>query len=285
MALPARETRRLSMAAVARVQALATDRLGLEYRPGKETLVRARAARHMRELGISDAADYMRRLLGDGGGALIDGLLDRLTTNHTAFWREPEHFEWLRGRLAAHPREEQMATIWCAAASTGEEPYTLAMVGREVWGPAAGERLRILATDVSVQALETAKRGAYGEERLAQLPPGWRDRYFEPSPDEAGSWRVRGPVRDMVHFRRLNLVDPFPQIGPFPFVFCRNVMIYFSPETKTRIAEKLIRRVSPGGHLVVGHAEGLTGLEAQLEYVQPAVYRRRSGAEGDGRWR
>jgi chemotaxis protein methyltransferase CheR len=285
MASPAKETRRLSMAAVARVQALATDRLGLEYRPGKETLVRARAARHMRELGISDATEYMRLLLSEGGGTLIEGLLDRLTTNHTAFWREPEHFEWLRERLSAQPREEQMTTIWCAAASTGEEPYTLAMVGQEVWGPAAGERLRILATDVCAQALEMARHGAYSEERLASLPPGWRERYFEPCPDAAGHRRVRGALRDMVHFRRLNLVDRFPQIGPFPFVFCRNVMIYFSPETKTRIAEKLIGRVTAGGHLVVGHAEGLTGLEAQLEYVQPAVYRRRSGAGGGGRWR
>lgn len=285
MGSPVREARRLTRSAVTRVQELAAERLGLEHRPGKETLVRARAARHMRELGVTDAGEYMRLLEQDAGGTLVEGLLDRLTTNHTAFWREPAHFEWLRERLTEQPREAGMVTIWCAAASTGEEPYTLAMLGREVWGPAAGERLRVLATDVSRQALETARRGLYSADRLEPLPPGWRERYFEPAAEDAACWQVRGTVRAMVHFRRLNLVERFPEIGPFPFIFCRNVMIYFSPETKTRIAGNLIGRLTGGGYLAVGHAEGLTGLEALLDYVQPAVYRRRSEAQGGGRWR
>jgi len=280
----------LPPAALARVRELAADRLGMENRPGKELLLNLRTGRHMRELGVTDPVEYMRLLEADTTGRRMRDLMDLLTTNHTAFWREPDHFEWLREQLAGGREARGRQTIWCAASSSGEEPYTLAMVAREAMGPAAAEKIRILATDVSTRILETARAGVYSRERIQPLPEAWRRQYFDSGRNGAqGRCRVKAEIRRMVHFRRLNLVEPFPGMGPFPFIFCRNVMIYFSRETRTRIVRNLLRRLTPDGYLLVGYAEGLSGQEADTDYVRPAVYRRKRDAaadagRGDERW-
>ncbi len=290
MASPRSPETRLPAAALQRLQELATARLGLEHRPGKELLLSVRTARHMRELGVNDPADYLRLLEEDKTGEKMQGLLDLLTTNHTAFWREASHFEWLQTQIAELWRGPVgRQTIWCAASSSGEEPYTLAMVAREALGPGASEKVRILATDVSTRMLETAQAGLYTRERIQPLPESWRQQYFEAGRNRwEGYYRVKAEIRQMVHFRWLNLVDPFPQIGPFPYIFCRNVMIYFSQETRMQIVQKLLQRLTPGGYLLVGHAEGLSGLEANTDYVRPAVYRQRpattAATQGGTRW-
>jgi chemotaxis protein methyltransferase CheR len=288
MASPLKQESRLPAAALQRLQELATERLGLEHRPGKELLLHVRTARHMRELGVTDAGEYMRLLEEDRTGEKMQGLLDLLTTNHTSFWREPSHFEWLQEQLTSHWKAAGRQTIWCAASSSGEEPYTLAMVAREAMGPAAAERIRILATDVSTRMLETAQAGVYSRERVAPLPESWKQQYFEAGRNRwQGHYRVSADIRRMVHFRWLNLVDPFPQMGPFPFIFCRNVMIYFSQETRMQIVQKLLQRLTPDGYLLVGHAEGLSGSESDTDYVCPAIYRRRSAVtamQGGPKW-
>ena len=284
MALPPDSDSVLPAQALLRIQQLATERLGLEHRPGKELLLNVRTSRHMRELGVSNAKDYLRLLEEDGSGERIQELMDLLTTNHTAFWREPGHFEWLGEQLAGMRSAPGLRTIWCAAASSGEEPYTLAMVAREALGPAAPERIRILATDVSTRMLEAARAGIYSQQRIATLPETWRANYFEAGGSHRQTqFRVKPEIRQMVHFRWLNLVDPFPPFGPFPFIFCRNVMIYFSQETRMQIVHKLLRHLDPDGYLLVGYAEGLSGLEADMDYVRPAVYRRKKSAAAAGR--
>jgi chemotaxis protein methyltransferase CheR len=266
----------LSPAALLRVQELAATRLGMEHRPGKELLLNVRTGRHMRELGVTDPNEYMNLLETDPTGERMRELMDLLTTNHTAFWREPGHFEWLREQLASVWKSTGLGTIWCAASSSGEEPYTLAMVAREALGPAAPEKIRILATDISTRMLDTARAAVYTRERIQPLPEAWRKQYFECGKNGAdGSCRVKAEIRQMVHFRRLNLVEPFPAMGPFPFIFCRNVMIYFSQETRMQIVQRMLQRLTPDGYLLVGYAEGLSGLEADTDYVRPAVYRRK----------
>lgn len=259
---------------IQRLQTLAGERLGLESREGKELLISNRAGRHMRQLGISNPGEYLRRIESDPSGETARELLDLLTTNHTAFWREPSHFRWFAGFLASLPPQRAI-TVWCAAASTGEEPYTLAMVASEVLGSAAPGRIRILATDVSSRVLETAAQAIYSKEKVSALPEGYAGRYFEPG---RGRWRnhlrVKAAVREMVHFRWLNLNEPFPRMGPFPVIFCRNVMIYFSQELRGQIVAKLIDTLEPGGHLLVGHAEGLAGIEAKANFVQTAIYQK-----------
>lgn len=290
MASPHSKETELPAATLQRLQELATARLGLEQRPGKELLLSVRTSRHMRELGVTDPAEYLRVLEADRTGEKMQGLLDLLTTNHTAFWREASHFEWLRTQIAEQWRGPVgRQTIWCAAASSGEEAYTLAMVAREALGPGAAEKVRILATDVSTRMLATAQAGLYSRDQIRPLPESWRERYFEAGRNRwEGHCRVRDEIRQMVHFRWLNLVDPFPQIGPFPYIFCRNVMIYFSQETKMQIVRTLLRRLNPGGYLLVGHAEGLSGLEAEADYVQPAVYRQKTATaavtQGGAKW-
>lgn len=266
------------------LQELAINRLGLEARLNKESLFRVRTARHMRELGVSDPAAYLRLLEADQTGQKMQGLLDLMTTNHTAFWREPAHFEWLREQLApAGKTGAGQQTMWCAACSSGEEAYTLAMVARDAMGPAAPERMRILATDVSMRMLKIAQTGVYARERIEPLPAAWREAYFEGVPNSSrGNFRVKPEIRRMVHFRWLNLAEPIPPIGPFPFIFCRNVMIYFSLETRVQIAHRLLHRLTPGGYLLVGHAEGLRGLEETAEYIRPAIYRRKTAGAKEG---
>jgi chemotaxis protein methyltransferase CheR len=264
---------------ILRLQSLAGERLGLESREGKELLISNRAGRHMRQLGISSPEEYLRRVEDDPSGETARELLDLLTTNHTAFWREPSHFRWFEEYLTGMPAQRAI-TVWCAAASTGEEPHTLAMVAHEALGAAAPARVRILATDVSTRVLETAEQAIYSRERVSALPEGFASRYFEPG---RGQWknhlRVKPSVREMVHFRWLNLNEPFPRIGPFPVIFCRNVMIYFSNELRSRIVAKLLDTIEPGGYLLVGHAEGLVSIEASADPVQTAVYRKRSAGK------
>lgn len=265
---------------IERLQSLAGERLGLESRGGKELLISNRAGRHMRQLGITSPAEYLRRIESDPSGETARQLLDLLTTNHTAFWREPSHFRWFSSYLASLPAQRTI-TVWCAAASTGEEPYTLAMLAHEAFGAAAAGRVRILATDVSTRVLDSAGQAIYTKERVSALPEGFAGRYFEPG---RGRWRnhlrVKPSVQGMVHFRWLNLNDPFPRMGPFPVIFCRNVMIYFSQELRARIVGKLFDTIEPGGYLLVGHAEGLVGVEAAAKFVQTAVYQKRTGREG-----
>lgn len=266
----------LSPSALSRVQELAATRLGMENRPGKELLLHVRTGRHMRELGLTDPNEYMHLLETDPTGERMRELMDLLTTNHTAFWREPGHFEWLKEQFTEGWKWTGQETIWCAASSSGEEPYTLAMVAREALGPAAPEKIRILATDVSTRMLETARAGVYTRERIQPLPEAWREQYFEYGRNgNDGPCRVKAEIRQMVHFRWLNLVEPLPAMGPFPYIFCRNVMIYFSQETRMQIVQRLLQRLTPDGYLLVGYAEGLSGLEADTDYVRPAVYRRK----------
>ncbi|MFN0102762.1 MAG: CheR family methyltransferase [Bryobacteraceae bacterium] len=279
MGSPRRTETTLSAAALLRLQELASERLGMEKRPGRELLLNVRTGRHMRELGVADPAEYMGLLESDRTGARMRELMDLLTTNHTAFWREPGHFEWLRERLTGGWLGAGRQTIWCAASSSGEEPYTLAMVAREALGPAAARSIRILATDVSTRMLEAARTGIYSRERIRPLPEAWQRQYFEPGNNRMRDhFRVKAEIRGMVHIRQLNLVEPIPRIGPFPVIFCRNVMIYFSKETRMRIVRDLLRRLTPDGFLLVGYAEGLSGLEAETDYVSPAVYRRKPNA-------
>lgn len=267
----------LPASVIYKLQALAERKLGLEARPGKEVLLSVRASRHMRELGATSAEDYLRLLEEDPSGKRMQGLLDVLTTNHTAFWREASHFEWLRRQLLALPAGAPQVTLWCAAASSGEEPYTLAMIALESLGPGAAQRLRVLATDVSTRMLRAAGQGIYSRERIQPLPESWKERFFEPDyATGEGNFRVSREVRSMVHFRWLNLMDPLPRIGPFPIIFCRNVMIYFSQDKRLEIVGKLMNLLVPGGYLLVGHAEGLSGLESEMDYVEPAIYRRRA---------
>lgn len=259
----------------ARITALAKQRFGIDLKPGKEELVAARLRKKARELRLGSISAYCDHVLNDRTGESLLGLIDALTTNHTAFLRERAHFEFFVRHVLPDRATEYGTQVWSAACSTGEEPYTLCMAALEAMGSSAFARLSVLATDISGKALEAARNGIYPAERVAELPAEWVRRYFLKGQGAKEGWyKIRPEVAAMVEFRRLNLVGPWPPLGSFHAIFCRNVMIYFDRAAQARLVNRLAACLKPGGYLFVGHAESLTGIEHPLTYVQPAIYRR-----------
>jgi chemotaxis protein methyltransferase CheR len=252
------------------IRNMARSTFGLDLKPGKEHLVSSRLARHVRSGGFRSFQEYLEYVRTDISGESLLALIDALTTHHTSFFREPEHFRILADHvLPGLPRNS--VTIWSAACSTGEEAYSILFTALEA-RQAPGE-VRVIGTDVSNRVLETAHHGVYSFERLATMPPGWVNKYFERcSGRERGLWQVRPSYRSMVAFRRLNLMEALPRSFRFPVIFCRNVLIYFDRHTQQSVVDRLSGAIKPGGFLFTGHAESLTGINHQLRYVKPSVY-------------
>lgn len=271
-----------------RIRLLAHERFGLELRQGKEGLVAARLAKFIRRDGHSSFSSYVDQVLRDSSGRAMVEMIDALTTNHTSFLRERAHFDFLCETVLPEITRRDRLEFWCAASSTGEEPYTLACAVL-AWLQSAAGRLarqgrpgceqvpwiRILATDISTQVLDRAARGVYSAEAVRGLPEEWLRAYFLRGSGRAkGLVRVKPEVARLVEFRRLNLIEPFTHPHAFPVVFCRNVMIYFDRPTQQRVVNALSACLEPGGYLFVGHSESLQGIHTGLDYVRPAVYRR-----------
>jgi chemotaxis protein methyltransferase CheR len=267
---------------------------GLDLRNGKEELVSARLARGMRQGRFASFRDYLDNVEHDSTGQALIALINALTTNHTSFYREPQHFEFLTSSILPEFQPGASLRIWSAASSTGEEPYSIACAVAQHWGvagrqscgtrdtpvrsrtPAGVAGLRILATDISTRVIEAAKNAVYPVSALAPAPAYWLQNCFQRS-DQAGMVRVRPELASAVTFRRLNLIEPIPFQDRFHVIFCRNVMIYFDKATQERVVQALTGHLEPGGHLFVGHSESLAGVTHSLTYVQPAVYRNDAG--------
>lgn len=246
---------------------------GIQLGDSKQALVLARVGQRLRALGQDDPDAYVREVLEKQDDEEIVHLLDAISTNFTSFFREEIHFQRLSDLLREWRSHGQTRfRIWCAAASTGEEPYTLSMVCQETLGE--GCDLRILATDLSTRVLDSCRRGVYHASRMDTVPPNSIRRWFD-APDSEGFASARDALRAPLAFARLNLVQvPYPMKGPFDVVFCRNVMIYFDTEGRTRFVREAARLLKPGGYLFVGHAESVSGLAAGFKAVAPSVYQR-----------
>jgi chemotaxis protein methyltransferase CheR len=257
---------------------LAYRTFGLDLKPGKEELVSSRLRKLVRSGGFQCFQDYYRSVVQDRTGEGLRAMIDALATNHTAFLREPDHFRYLCDQVIPLMREREPAEVWCAACSTGEEVWTLAMALSET---APQRAIRISASDISNKALAFAQRARYPAERCHGLSRAWLARNFVPEGNPPGSYSVAAPLRAQVTFRRINLLDSYSWPRAFPIIFCRNVMIYFDQATQARVIEGLTRHLEPGGYLFVGHAESLTRVAHCLEFVSPAVYRKPGRG---GRW-
>jgi chemotaxis protein methyltransferase CheR len=254
------------------IRRLARRTFGMDLKPGKEELVAARLRRLVRAGGFRSYEELCEHIAGDRTGEALAALIDALATNHTAFLRESDHFDFLREKVVPELlRNRDRVELWCAACSTGEEVWTLACVLNEALGH---NRTRITATDISRKALETAAQASYPVERCEGMPAAWLAKYFAASGGPDGSYQVRPAVQAQAAFSRLNLMDSVSWPRPFPVIFCRNVMIYFDAETQKHVAGKLAQWLEPGGYLFVGHAESLARFSHSLEYVRPAVYRK-----------
>jgi chemotaxis protein methyltransferase CheR len=260
------------------IATLAREEFGLELGIGKEQLVAARLGKLMRKLGFRAFPDYYRHVQGDRTGDALVELIDALTTNHTSFFREPAHFDFLVGKVLAEHAGRGPMRIWSAACSTGEEPYTIALMAREHLGVQSPILPRVLATDISTRVLEIARKGIYKADRFpGGVAPWLRKHLLRGEGRWDGSYRMRPEILGMVEFCRVNLIDPLPDVGEFSVIFCRNVMIYFSRETQEQLVNRLAASLEPGGYLFVGHSESLTGIQHGLQQIQPAIYRKRGG--------
>ena len=242
---------------------------------GKEGLVRTRLAKRIRQLGLNGFDEYIEVATRDDAGEEAAIMVDLLTTNKTSFFRENQHFDLLAGTLLAELLARgRPLRIWSAGCSTGEEPYTLAMLLHDQLPQAARSQARVLATDISARVLVRARSGVYTGEAVREIPADYRNRYLHPVSGTPGGYEVDPAIRSMVSFARLNLMDSWPMKGPFDVIFCRNVMIYFDRETQEQLVGRFWERLAPGGHLFVGHSESLSSLSHSFSYVRPAVYRR-----------
>ena len=251
------------------VRELARSSCGIDLHQGKKALVSSRIEKLVRAHGFNSYTEYIRFVSQRKSGPEFTEFIDTLTTNHSGFWREPEHFAFLQKTVFQGHRSS--LRMWSAACATGEEPYTLAMCALAAGIP----NCRIAASDISTAALKTAIRGEYDALRVSALPPGWKDRYLTATRNSPGAISsVSAQVRGLVSFMPLNLLRPFAHVGQFDVIFCRNVMIYFEQSTRDRLVERLLEQIVPGGILFTGHSETLLRIPPGLAYVKPATYRK-----------
>jgi chemotaxis protein methyltransferase CheR len=260
------------------IRQLAHRTFGLDLKHGKEELVSARLRRLVRDGGFHTFQDYYKNVVADRTGTALLAMIDALATNHTSFLREADHFEFLRRTVVPALAGRNLVEIWCAACSTGEEVWTLAMLLNEAM---PGNRIRIAASDISNKALRCAERAVYPIARCQGIPPTWMSRYFVADGHPATAYRVTPALRVLAAFRRINLVESYSWPRRFPVIFCRNVMIYFDRATQEKVVAGLAAQLEPGGYLFVGHAESLARVSHTLEYVKPAVYRK---PDREARW-
>jgi chemotaxis protein methyltransferase CheR len=263
---------------LATIVRLVYEKSGIALHAGKRALVSARLQKRLRHTGVASFREYVKLLQSDLSGDELTAMLDAITTNHTAFFREPQHFEFL-ARVVLPPLRDasRVAPIlgWSAACSTGEEAYTIALTAAQVLGDEAARRVRLLASDISTRAVAHAAAGIYRADRTAEMPRHVLLKYFQKAIGaQPGLLQVSAPVRQLVEFRRLNLLHPAPPGPPFDFIFCRNVMIYFDRPTQQRVIDTLEARLARGGYLFTSHSESLNGLRHGLTWVAPAIYRR-----------
>ncbi|MGA2269938.1 MAG: protein-glutamate O-methyltransferase CheR [Bryobacteraceae bacterium] len=272
---PATEVRPLTAREFEQFRRLAYEKFGLDLRSGKESLVSARLGKKIRELNFRSFQEYYRHVTEDRTGEALIAMIDALTTNHTGFFRESAHFEFLRKTILPGLRERDRIAIWSAACSTGEEPYTIAFCLLEELGEAALAKVRILATDISTRVLASARRATYPAECFDGIPAHRFHRYLLQGEQRWKGWyRVKPEVQAVVEFRRLNLMEQFAHLGLFSVIFCRNVMIYFDKATQQDVANRLAGCLEPGGYLLIGHSESLNSVDHPLRYVQPTIYRK-----------
>ena len=253
---------------------------GINLHDGKKELVKARLTKRLRKLNMCSFADYMNLVKSDAGGNELTNMLDALSTNLTSFFRENEHFEYLAGQILPSivnmsEQTGKRLRIWSAGCSSGEEPYTIGMVANDQIPDLRSWDAKILATDISTRVLDRAAKAVYGADRVKTVPAQSRSRYFdciETRPDRI--FRIAEPVRSLVHFAQLNLMNHWPMQGPFDVIFCRNVMIYFDKVTQGRLINRFYELLAPGGTLFIGHSESLAGVEHKFQYTQPTIYQR-----------
>lgn len=243
----------------------------------KRQLITSRLSHSLKERGYKDFGAFLQHLFTTKDPADLELVLNKLTTNYTFFLREKDHFTYFQNtmlpEMVRQHQRDHVLSIWSAGCSSGEEPYTLSIYLKEFFGPQSNQwDTRILATDISHQALAKAQAGSYP--LPADMPDAWRKRYFVQ--DKSGdTYTVAPAIKQNVIFRTFNLMDPIRFRLKFDVIFCRNVMIYFDLETRNALVSRFWEALNPWGYLVISHSESL-GQNPHFRMVAPAIYQRRS---------
>jgi len=267
----------LSQAEFDRLRELVREHTGIALSDAKRQLVYGRLARRLRALKLTDFGEYIS-LLESGAGTELEEFTNAITTNLTSFFREPHHFEYLaREMLPAVTRRTGLRRLrlWCCAASTGEEPYSIAMVLREAGEQLYGWDVKVLATDLDSAVLGAGERGVYTAERFQDMDRKRLERFFDQGCGaQEGRFRAREELRNLITFKQLNLMHEWPMRGPFDAIFCRNVVIYFYKQTQRTLFERMAALQRPGDFLFLGHSESLYRVSERYELIGRTIYRR-----------
>lgn len=252
------------------VKRLIHERAGIWLADNKQEMVYGRLSRVIRKEKLENISSYLKKLQESNDEAMWQDFVNALTTNLTAFFRESHHFDTLREFLMS--RKHKPVRLWCAASSTGEEPYSMAMVAREVMGPQAD--CKILASDIDTEALHTAKKGVYAKDTLKGLPDRYiRSNFQKGQGGNMGMVRAKEELKRMIDFKRINLTDPPPLSVKYDAIFCRNVMIYFNTETQRKILKYFAKALKPDGLLFIGHSESLSLISDEFHLIGKTVYK------------
>lgn len=252
---------------------------GIKMPPGKQTMLEGRLRRRLRSTGFASLDDYCTYLFdNDGLDVEAVALIDAVTTNKTDFFREPKHFEFLkRSALPALVRNGRTSLrLWSAACSVGAEPYTAAMVLADFAESSSPLNYFVLATDLSTEVLASARKGIYPAAMLAPVPEDYMRRFVHRSSDPKSNLvRIAPALRSKVGFARMNFMDETYPIGePVDIIFCRNVLIYFDKPTQAKVLSRLCECLAPGGYLLIGHSESITGFNLPVRTVANTIFQR-----------
>jgi len=260
-----------------RLRDLVHARTGIALSDAKRELVYGRLARRLRKLKLASFAEYCE-LVESGESAELQELTNAITTNLTSFFRENYHFEQLAAEALPQVESKRCAArrmrLWSAGCSTGEEPYSLAVVMREALAHLPSWDIKLLATDIDSKVVATAAEGEYAQERFKDVPAERVRNWFRNVPGRPGFCAASDELKALITFRQLNLLDPWPMKGPFDIIFCRNVVIYFDKATQRGLFDRMADLQEPGGWLFIGHSENLLNVTRRYKLVGRTVYRR-----------
>lgn len=258
--------------------ALIFSKTGIHLKPEKKELLNARLGKRLRACHLNSYSDYYDHVTQDASGEELVHLINCVSTNFTSFFREKAHFDFLSSTVFpqfVNSGSSSQVNIWSAACSSGEEPYTLAMVAARFMEKYPSLRPSILATDISTKVLAIAQKGVYSNDKVDKMPPEFLKRFFQKGVGKcAGYVKAKEELRRIIRFSRINLMESFPWREEMDVIFCRNVMIYFTRETQQELAEKFYNCLAPGGYLFIGHSESLASVNHRFKQAATTVYRK-----------
>lgn len=245
---------------------------GINLTPNKKCLVQTRVSKLSKKIKFDSYDELFSMLKEDKQGTLLVHLLDSISTNHTFFFRENEHFNYLNEKILPELKAKQIKPkIWSAASSSGEEPYTLAITLQEFFGK---PNYTMLCSDISTRMLKQAQNGVYSENAIKDISIELKRKYFQKGTGQSdGLVKTKDILRQNMTFKRHNLLEPLADKITFDIIFCRNVMIYFDNETKQKVIDLLSPKLSDGGYLIIGHSESLNATKHSLKMVKPTIYK------------